>query len=325
MSPNDDVWSIFDTFNAACEGPEPEVIESKDACEHCDNSNVVLDDGNYVCLSCHNVANRLIDMGAEWRFFRNDDKVGRDPSRCGMPIDELLPDMSLGTMIASGPGESYKMRMVRKYQCWNSMKYKERSLYNIFSTLSLNAANNGIPAIIVDDAKNLYKQMSEMKLSRGENKNGLIASSIYMACKRNNVPRSAKEIAKIFNLSVSTMTRGCKRFQDTIQITTHTTTPRDFICRFVSNLNLPSDIRTLCIHVVQKAEDMLLNSDNTPPSFAAGCIYLTCTLCKVNIDKKNIASECDVSMVTVTKCSKKLHVYRMHLFPESAIKTYDVV
>jgi transcription initiation factor TFIIIB Brf1 subunit/transcription initiation factor TFIIB len=37
---------------------------------------------------------------------------------------------------------------------------------------------------------------------------------MYVACKRANVPRSAKEMAKMFHIQSSTMTRGCKRFQE---------------------------------------------------------------------------------------------------------------
>ena len=52
----------------------------------------------------------------------------------------------------------------------------------------------------------MYKILSEAKISRGANRKGLIASCIYTACKIKKVPRSAKEIADIFDLNITNMT-----------------------------------------------------------------------------------------------------------------------
>jgi transcription initiation factor TFIIB len=186
-------------------------------------------------------------------------------------------------------------------------------LYNIFDSLSLNATNHGIPASIIDEAKNLYKQVSDTKLTRGDNRSGMIASSIYMACKRNQVPRSAKEIAKIFQLPAKVMTRTCKRFQEALKLELESTTAGDFIQRFGSRLNLGKDVRELCMTVVQRAEEHSIISENTPPAVAAGCIYMVCTLCNIPIDKVALTDVCDVSMVTISKCYKKLDKYRVHL------------
>jgi transcription initiation factor TFIIB len=221
-------------------------------------------------------------------------------------------------------GECYEMRLIRKYQMWNSMTYKERTLYNIFDMLTVNAVNNGIPASIIDEAKALYKKISELRLSRGDNRNGLIASSIYMSCKTNNVPRSAKEIAKIFNLKSTTMTKGCKKFQETLQMELTSSTPIDFILRFCSKLNLNKDIKDLCMKVVERADELSIICENTPPSIAAGCIYLVCTVCGESIDKKELAVACDISMVTISKCFKKLFSYRTYLFTDDEKKRYSI-
>ena len=45
-----------------------------------------------------------------------------------------------------------------------------------------------------------HKKISETKTYRGLNRDGIIAASIYIACRINNYPRTAKEIANIFNI-----------------------------------------------------------------------------------------------------------------------------
>ena len=206
---------------------------------------------------------------------------------------------------------------------FQSMPYKERILLHVMESLNVNASNNGIPSSIIDDAKMMYKRISEKKISRGDNRNGLIASSIYMSCKTNNVPRSAKEIAKMFNLNITTMTKGCKKFHEIMKLTTNSSNPDDFIVRFCSKLKR-ADMTSLCQYIINKSEEYSIVSENAPPSIAAGCIYLCSMCCNLGISKKEIAKACEISEVTINKCYKKLFLYKKHLFPENIVEQYNI-
>ena len=71
--------------------------------------------------------------------------------------------------------------------------------------------NAGIPKVIIDDAMRYHKKISEYELTfRGDNRDGILAASIYISCRINNFPRTAKEIASIFHLDVTSATKGCK-------------------------------------------------------------------------------------------------------------------
>jgi len=321
---DDDIWSLFNSFDKSNIKQGDSLFEQDhQLCVYCSSSNVMLDEGNYVCGKCGIIADRFIDSNAEWRFYGHEDSKASDPTRCGLPTSELLPESSLGTIIGNKNGECYEMRILRKYQMWNSMTYKERTLYNIFDTLTVNAVNSGIPSTIIDEAKALYKKFSELKLSRGENRSGLIASSIYMSCKTHNVPRSAKEIAKMFNIKPTTMTKGCKKFQEILQMELASSNASDFVQRFCSKLNLDKDTKTMCMDVVNKVNELSIISENTPPSIAAGCIYLVCNISKIPIEKKALAAACDISMVTISKCYKKLYSYRTYILPEDVMNKYE--
>jgi transcription initiation factor TFIIB len=286
--------------------------------------NIILEDDNYICKVCNNVISRFIDFHAEWRYYGSEDNKSSDPTRCGAPVNELLPDSSLGSIISCQMFESQTMRLIRKYHTWNSMPYKERSLYNIFDNITVNAINHGISQTIIDEAKILYKKLSESKISRGDNRCGLIASSIYMSCKTNGVPRSAKEIAKIFNLKTTVMTKGCKRFHDLLKLEVGSTNANDFIERFSSKLNLSSEIRELSKYIINKSLELNVISSNTPPSIAAATIYMSCIIIKNNITKKDISQVCEISQVTLSKCYKKLYENRSILLPTEIIYKYSV-
>ena len=335
MAEDDNLWDLLKQMRDEVQGSSSKKnndirdqkrsqLDEERKCEHCFSTHVVLEDGNYICRTCGTLVSRHIDLHAEWRFYGCEDSKNNDPTRCGLPTNELLPDSSLGSMIGFGYNESHDIRIMRKYHMWNCMTYKERSLYNIFDTLTVNAVNNGIPKSIIEEAKMLYKKISEMKISRGENRSGLIASSIYMSCKNNKVPRSTKEIAKIFNLKVTTMTKGCKKFQEIMKINMASTNAEDFICRFCSKLNMDKSMRDICKCIVQKAEELSIVSENTPPSIAAGSIYLCNVLCNWNLTKKELSDACEISQVTISKCYKKLHNFRLNLFAPELIQQYKI-
>lgn len=305
----DETWALMDCLrkNLVLEDKPSNFSESL---HKCNDDTIQLVDGNYICKFCNTVTGRYIDHGAEWRFYGADDSKQSDPTRCGLPVNDLLPDSSLGSIIGYTSNESYEFKIMRKYHMWNCMPYKDRSLFNIFETLTLNALNNGIPKSIIDEAKTLYKKISESRISRGDNRNGLIASSIYVACKNNKVPRSAKEIAKIFNLKTATLTRGCKRFQEIMKINMESTMADDFINRFSSKLGLDTIQKDKCRQIVNIVEELSIVSENTPPSIVAGCIFLCSVIYDWNLCKKDIAASCDISQVTVSKCFKKLIEYK---------------
>ena len=81
-----------------------------------------------------------------------------------------------------------------------TLSYKEKSQYDEFQQITIYANNHNLPKIIVDTAIRYHKKISEHKTFRGLNRDGIIAASIYIAARINNYPRTAKEIATIFNL-----------------------------------------------------------------------------------------------------------------------------
>ena len=88
-----------------------------------------------------------------------------DPTRCGMPVNVLLPESSIGSDIKYN--QNPEMYKIRKLQQWNSMPYKERSLYKVFTEISDICHKNNLPSIILNEAKSIYKIISNTKISRG--------------------------------------------------------------------------------------------------------------------------------------------------------------
>jgi transcription initiation factor TFIIB len=328
---DDDDDDECDNYKTSTDNLEDKIIEEDDEyyCKFCDKDDaLVITDGQYECKFCGVKQEYKFNMEQEWRFYGDSDTKGADPNRVGMPTNALLPESSLGSVISS-KGADYSK--IRQYHQFLTMPYKERSLFNSFLCIQRDCQLADITNIIIEDAKSAYKEVSAEKISRGSTRKGIRANSIYHACKKNGVPRSIKEIAKICGITVSEMTRGKKKFEEIMNqkdkntmSNTKSTNPFDYIDRFCSKLNISIDIKYICQFIVFNAIRLDILDDNTPPSIACGGIFLVSSVLNLGITKTMVHQVTGVSAVTISKCYKKLNIYKKFLFPKAAITKYNI-
>ncbi len=267
-------------------------------------------EGVIVCQECRNTIHNIVDT-PEWR---NYDSGGKDTTRCGMPGNSLLPKSSLGTSVSTQKRDMTTNK-IGMYQQWNSMPYKERSLYKVYNEIETKCLANGLPRIIAITAKSLYRIVAETKISRGANRVGIIAACVYHACKECGVPRTVHELSRVFRIDTKVMTKGCKQYVEIMRMSktdlsriteVKSIDLHDFIRRFSHNLDL-GDTDIDAIHAIASlSDDLGLLNDNTPPSMSAGCIFLYAKARGKDLTKKQISVVCNISEVTVNKCYKKL-------------------
>lgn len=279
-----------------------------------------------ICTKCGEVLGRLYDTTAEYRYFANDDRGG-DPCRVGAPQDHRLPEASLGTMMLGGQGRN--MYRIKKFQIWNAMPYKERSLLQIFDRLSLVATNYGISSSILEETKEMYVTLHGLCDRRGLTRDAVLASCLYTALKQAQSPRKPKEIADMFTLSTATFTKALKFFQEVfalaeqkglikkVQVDTAygSTKAEDYIGLPLSRLPIPR-AKAMAIErgaraVANKAEAEGYSVENVPPSLAAGCVaFMLSNMEDGTISMADIAKAADVSVATLQKCLRRLEAYK---------------
>lgn len=297
-------------------------------CPHCQSCEaVVLEDGNYTCRLCNTVVQRYLDHSAEWRYYGQDDnRRTSDPARCGLPVNELHPSMSSSVLTSSSAshtnfntassGGGGTSCYIARYQSWNAMSYRERSLFNVCDQLQTIALHHDFSPVLIDAAKNMYRDVSDRKIFRGDNKSAIVASCLYMACMCNGVPRSPKEIAKIFEIRLQCMTNAAKELQQVLNLIVPPSNPVHFVNRFCCNLGVSDEFAETCRAVVLRASDLDLLSKYTPPSAVAGCIVLCADEFDIanEVTKMKVADVCQVSVVTITKCFNTLANHRASIF-----------
>jgi transcription initiation factor TFIIB len=270
---------------------------------------------------------KSLDYTAEWSYYGAEEAGGVDPTRCGMPINPFLSESSFACKVFYTRNMTYEMRKIRRFTEWQAMSYKEKTQYNEFQTIATMSNHSNIPKMIIDEAIRMHKKISEKDFHyRGANREGIVAASIYIACRAHNFPRTAKEIAAIFHLNVAAATKGCKNAMGLLKSieadesledkTNYGCTSADsFIARYCSFLEVSERLSLLCKFLVAKIEREGWMLENAPQSIAVGVIYFVVRQCGPpnSLTKNKIFHVSKISEVTITKCyNKLLHISKTY-------------
>jgi glutaredoxin-related protein len=198
-------------------------------------------------------------------------------------------------------------------------------LYIVLKDIQKCCRENNIVKCIEDDAKIMFKMVSECKhpsgenkgkfiIIRGSNRKSLIAACVFFACKKKNLTRSPHEIAKIFNLKYTDITKGFKNFLRLIrlrkvQIEFDCSAPEHFVARYCKIMHLKKPMIDNAVMISKNVNKLNIASDHTPPSVATASLLLMIELNGLSITKRAIAHKFKVSEVTITKVHKKIKKY----------------
>jgi transcription initiation factor TFIIB len=315
---------------------EDDLYKTMHNCKLCNSVLMLMEDDTPTCInpSCGAIFKDVVDYSPEWRYYASgDNKKGGDPTRCGNPINPLLKESSFGCKILCGNKSSFEMRRIRKWTEWTSAPHREKSLYEEFQFISTMAQNSGIPKIFIDYAMMIHKDISEQKMFRGMNRDGIKSASIYISCRLNGCPRTAHEIAEIFKLDKQSTTAGCSNavkilnnIERNVEFSQKsefkTTSASSFIERYCSKMGMSHELTMLSKFIAVKTEQTDILTNNTPQSSAAGIIYFVSQTFHLGISKAQIKIICGVSEVTIGKCSKKLEAIKDKLIPQCIVKKY---
>lgn len=157
--------------------------------------------GDLICGDCGLVLEqRAIDTSSEWRTFSNDDQGSDDPSRVGDGPNALLNGAQLNTGIAFGDG-NLRSKELHRAQNKTSHDKSNKSLLQAYKQIGALCDGWQLPNAVSDTAKHLFKDAEESRLFKGKSTEVMIAGCVFLACRRNNVPRSFREVMDLTKVS----------------------------------------------------------------------------------------------------------------------------
>jgi transcription initiation factor TFIIIB Brf1 subunit/transcription initiation factor TFIIB len=328
---DDDLFAILDDICVENDNGPVQNMNDDETCNICNSINTIIIDirnGIIVCTKCGTVLKDILDDSQEWKNSDEDTK-----GRCNTVTNVLLPHSSIGTSMSG-----YANGRLKRIHTWIAMPYRERSLYVVFKIIEEKCNAGNILKCIQDDAKILYKKLSECKyyedcieeqncsekhepddkhddrfvIIRGSNRHSLIANCVFFACKRKGTAMSLKEVADIFGITHKSMTSGHKKFIELAkhinrsELVQNTTKPENFIRRYCKKVKFNDEQVNMAIKIIRNIEKLNIASVHTSISIAAATIIIVDdTVCK-----KSLSEEFGISEVTIVKAYRRILQYK---------------
>lgn len=256
LKEDDTISTETTTFNRQFSQSDIFRDDQVEACPVCGSTQREVDSSRaeVSCARCGLVFEEsLIDNGPEWRAFNNEQRNRR--TRTGAPLSFAISDKGLSTMMdfrnkdINGRNIPERNRaQLYRLRKWNKRirvaNASERNLAYALSELDRNSSRLSIPRSVREDAAFIYRDAARNKLIRGRSIESMVAASLYMACRRNGIPRSLDEVAESFKISKKQIGRNQRFLSRELKIKLNPTSPIDFIPRFASRLGVSTGLRS---------------------------------------------------------------------------------
>jgi len=293
-------------------------VDEVTKCPECDSVKIIMDydRGEMVCDACGLVIDdQYIDPGQEWRSFDTDQDASR--RRTGPPSTFTRHDKGLTTEIspfnrdsygksipAKNRAEIYRMRKwQRRIRIINAT---ERNLAYALGELDRLSSNLGLPRNIRETAAVIYRKAVTKNLIRGRSIEGVVAASLYAACRKCNVPRTLDEIAEASRVGRKEIGRTYRFMTRSLRLHLLPTSPQDYISRFCSKLHLSGEAELKAMEIVTELTNREILSGRGPTGMAAAAIYIASIMCSERRTQREVADVSGVTEVTIRNRYKEM-------------------
>ena len=273
--------------------------------------------GDLVCEACGLVvADRVIDVGSEWRTFSND-KNAKDMSRVGAAENPLLEGGELSTIIATTrESTAFDENGKPLYKNKRNLSSTDRTLMHAFSEIGQMAERLNLPRSVSDQANAIFKQVHKTKNLRGRSNDAVASACLYMASRQEGVARTFKEVCAVSRVSKKEIGKVFKKILKTLETNVQSVSVEDFMTRFCSNLELPTQVRKVANEIAKKAADIDLVAGRSPVSIAAAAIYMAAQSFGIKKEKKEIGDIAGVAEATISLSYRLMRPKAHELFPK---------
>ena len=277
-------------------------------CFECDNKGVEKfttdeDRGEVTCNNCGAcVESNLIDLSAPTRRFSADDP-SVDNAHYGAPISDLYADRGLPTTFnpmeakASDRRKSFILKRINQQTVTN----KERNLAVALRDIERVVSRGGLPKTVHEEAVRVYRDAVDKQLIRGRSIEGMVAASLYTACRMCGVPRSLDEVADLTRTGRKEIARNYNTLKKNIRRLKkmRPPSPEQYLDRYIGALNLTLKVRNRALTLMQDCFDGGMNQGRNPIGIVAACIYISCVECNERRTQRQIARELEITEVTI--------------------------
>jgi transcription initiation factor TFIIB len=235
----------------------------------------------------------------------------------GMPVNRFFPSSSLSTDISSGNRDGngniipLHMRMrfnhlgkVHRRNC--ILKGVERNVNSAMGEIKrLNSALN-LPEKVHTMTVTIYSNAVKKNLIKGRSIDGVVAASVYAACRQLGIPRTLTEIADHTRIRKNDLMRISRMLNRALRLKLGLTSPKEYLPRFCSELGLSSEAERKAREILEDSERLNIDSGRCPAGITAAAIFLATVLCGERRTKKSVSDVAKVTEVTIRNRLKEI-------------------
>jgi len=292
-------------------------ISDKGGVPSCSQSAIITDfeTGEIFCSHCGFViSERVEDSGPEWRSFSSD-KTNR--GRTGSGTSLAKHDQGLSTIIsltnkdASGKPLSTSMKKTLKQLRTLDRRSQtsapiDRNFIQAFSELNRLKEKLVLSNAIMEKAAYIYRKAIERELVRGRTISGMIAASLYAACRDTETPRTLRDIADAANIKRKDIAKCYRLIYRELDLKMPVINSIQCIARISSRLEITEKIKRYAIKVLKFSQEHEGSAGKNPMGLAAAALYLSCIKNKKDKTQREIAEAANVTEVTIRNRVKGL-------------------
>ncbi|TFF87860.1 MAG: hypothetical protein EU549_04030 [Promethearchaeota archaeon] len=282
-------------------------IKNEEAC--CDNPNIIIYRGIYVCNNCGMVKGPTYSTQGPRVFSAEDVKNKRK-------TEPYYNDTGYRTLISRSKVDIYGYPIKNKVRLkYLKLAKIQKSITNSYERNMMVASPKfghiysalGLSRAVIQEADNIYKKVLNEKLTTGRSINQLVAACVYIAVRLLDLPRTIEEVAEASHISVKKVSRNYRLVVRELKINIHPQEIPPFISRFGEELQLPGKYQVEAIELFQLAKENGLIATGDPKSYAAAAIYIVMKQYKeYKVNQKEIADIAYISDVTLRKKIRKI-------------------
>lgn len=152
----------------------------------------------------------------------------------------------------------------------------------------------------------IYRAAWENDLIHGRSIEKILAASIYMACRKHNLPRTLDEIETATNVGRKDIIKTSKLLAKRLGMRLAPSSPLEYVSRFCDKLNLKGPVEDRAREIINEALAKDITSGRGPTGIAASAIYIAAILCDDRKTQKDVAEATGVTEVTLRVRYKEL-------------------
>lgn len=288
----------------------------KDECIECKSQKFEEDSNGFeACIDCGVIkSDTVIDYGKDTHTYSDSDT---DQDRWGLPKSQLIHDGGLTTDIDwrnqdySGRKLSPSMRRTMnrlrtQHQRTRIKDAIERNLVVALAELQRLASRMDLPLTIRTEAARFYRKAVDNKLVRGRSIEGVVAASLYLACRMLNQPRTLDEVGHHSRTGRKEIGRTYRAIVKELKLQVPSAEPKGYVPRFCATLKLPIKASLESNRIIEACKRDNHAAGRGPTGIAAAAVYLAAMLVNQPRTQREVAMAAGVTEVTIRNRYKEM-------------------